>query len=89
MAIYVYRIADGSLYSWCPNDTDPVATPAQLAANGLAAKSGLPPLGPTVGWNAATQTTVPISVVVTGPAPPVSGTIIFNGVTYSVTGTTQ
>ena len=89
MAIYVYSIQDGSLYSWCPNDTDPVATPAQLAANGLASKSGLPALSPTIGWNPATQSTTTVSIVVTGPAPPVSGTIVFNGVTYTVSGTTQ
>jgi hypothetical protein len=57
MAIYVYEIATGVLVSWCPNDTDPVADPATLAANGLASVSGLPALGPTVAWNPSTKTT--------------------------------
>jgi hypothetical protein len=57
MAIYVYNIATGALVSYCPSDTDPVAAAATLAANGLAAVSGLPQLGPTVAWNAATHTT--------------------------------
>lgn len=61
MAIYVYRTADGSLVSWCPNDTDPVASAQQLAAQGLASVSGLPPLGPTVAWNPATHTTVTVT----------------------------
>ncbi len=66
MAIYVYKIADGTLVSWCQNDTDPVASPAQLAAQGLTSVSGLPPLGPTVAWNPATHTT--ITVVAPTPA---------------------
>jgi hypothetical protein len=66
VAIYVYRISDGTLISWCPNDTDPVATPAQLAAQGYASVSGLPVLSSTVAWNAATHTT--ITVVAPTPA---------------------
>lgn len=57
MAIYIYKIADGTLVSWNPNDTDPVAIPAQLTAQGLASASGLPALSPTVGWDAPTHTT--------------------------------
>lgn len=66
MAIYVYSVATGALVSWCPNDTDPVASTAQLTAAGLAAVSGLPALGPTVAWNPATHTTI----TVTAPTPP-------------------
>lgn len=57
MAIYVYNATTGALVSWCPNDTDPVASADVLAANGLASVSGLPALGPTVVWNASTKTT--------------------------------
>ena len=60
MALYVYRIADGSLYSWAPDDTDPVAPDDVLAANGFALVSGLPPLDATHGWDAATKTVVAI-----------------------------
>ncbi len=88
MAIYVYSLSDGSLVSYSPNDTDPVASPARLAANGLAFVSGLPQLSPTVAWNPATHTTRTITPPVIVPAPPISGTIIFNGVSYSITGTT-
>lgn len=66
MALYVYKIADGTLVSWCPNDTDPVADAQTLASNGLAMVSGLPPLGPTVAWSASSKTTV----TVTPPTPP-------------------
>ena len=65
MAIYVYNTTTGALVSWCPNDTDPVADAATLAANGLASVSGLPALGPTVAWNATTKTTQ----TVTAPTP--------------------
>ena len=87
MAIYVYVTNTGALYSYCPNDTDPVAPLATLQKNGLTAVSGLPQLSPTVAWNPASKTTqavVPVAV----SAPPVSGSIVFNGVTYSVSGTT-
>ncbi len=88
MAIYIYNLSDGSLYSWCPKDTDPVANPAQLAANGLGAVSGLPPLSPTVSWIPATLTTSTHLPATTVSAPPVSGTLTFGGVNYTVTGTT-
>ncbi len=65
MAIYVYNTTTGALVSYCPNDTDPVAPAATLAANGFTAVSGLPALGPTVVWNATTKTTA----TVTPPAP--------------------
>jgi len=61
MAIYVYVTATGQLVSWCPNDTDPVASPSQLTAQGYSSVSGLPPLGPTVAWNPATKTTMTVS----------------------------
>ncbi len=86
MAIYIYAISDGSLFSYCPNDTDPIASPTRLAASGLASVSGLPQLSPTVVWNPLTHTTRTIAAA--PPAPPISGTIVFNGVSYSITGTT-
>ncbi len=89
MAIYVYNLSDGSLFSYCPNDTDPVASPERLALNGLAAVSGLPQLSPTVAWNPATHTTRTVTPPVIVPAPPISGTIVFNGVTYVITGSTS
>ncbi len=86
MAIYIYKISDGTLFSYCPNDTDPIASPARLAANGLASVSGLPQLSPTVVWNPLTLTTRTIAAP--PPAPPLSGTIVVGGVTYSIAGTT-
>lgn len=56
MAIYVYRLSDGTLYSWCPNDTDPVAPPSVLANNGFGMVNGLPPL--TQGRFTSTMTTM-------------------------------
>jgi len=66
MAIYVYVTATGVLYSYSPNDTDPVADQATLTANGLTAVSGLPPQGPTVAWSPAQKTTVTVAA----PTPP-------------------
>ncbi len=60
MAIYVYQLSNGALYSYCPNDTDPVADAATLASNGLGVRSGLPQLSPTIGWNPATLTTTTV-----------------------------
>lgn len=88
MAIYVYRLSDGSLYSWCPNDTDPVASASILAANGLASVSGLPALSPTIGWNPATKSTTSVIPVVQ-TAPPMTGTIVVNGITYNMTASTS
>lgn len=65
MALYVYNTSDGSLVSWSPNDTDPVAPPAVLAANGLTKIVGLPPLDGTHAWNTVLKT---VSVVV-APTP--------------------
>ena len=69
MAIYVYNTATGVLVSYCPNDTDPVAPAATLAANGLTAVSGLPALSPTTQWSATSKTVV----TVTAPVAPKTG----------------
>lgn len=66
MALYVYRTADGSLYSWAPNDNVPVADAASLAANGLAVVSGLAPLDPSHAWDVASKTVISV----TPPPPP-------------------
>jgi hypothetical protein len=60
MATYVHRIADGSLYSYNPSDSDPVADDATLAANGLAKVSGLAPIDDTHAWDAATLSIVAV-----------------------------
>ena len=83
MAIYVYVTATGALYSYCPNDTDPVAPADVLIANGLTAASGLPQLSPTMGWSSATKTTVAIVPAVIAP-PTVSGALVINGKSYAV-----
>ena len=57
MAIYVYNTSTGALVSYCPNDTDPVASAGVLTAKGLTAISGLPQLGPTVAWDPVNKTT--------------------------------
>ena len=61
MAIYVYTTATGALYSWAPNDTDPVADAQTLAANGLTAVSGLPALDPSHAWDPATKTVISVT----------------------------
>lgn len=66
MAVYVYNVATGALVSWCPGDTDPVASADVLTANGLASVSGLAALDVTHAWDAATRSVV----VVTAPVPP-------------------
>lgn len=65
MAIYVYNTTTGALVSWCPNDTDPVASNAVLTAAGLTAVSGLAPLDSTHAWNTSTKTVQ----VVAAPTP--------------------
>lgn len=65
MALYVYKSADGSLYSWAPTDSDPVADDATLAANGMAKVSGLPAIDSSHSWD-ATQKSI---VNVTPPTP--------------------
>jgi hypothetical protein len=64
MAIYVYNTTTGALVSYCPNDTDPVAPAATLAANGLTAVSGLPALSPTTQWSASSKTVVTVTAPV-------------------------
>ena len=60
MAIYVYQITDGSLYSWCPSDDDPVADDATLEANGFDKVIGLPPLDASHAWDASTLTVLEV-----------------------------
>src|ERR1019366_2112117 len=67
MAVYVFDTTSGALVSYCPNDTDPVAANQVLTAAGLSVVTGLPPLGPTVAWNAGAKTTN----TVVAPAVPV------------------
>lgn len=61
MALYVYAVADGSLVSWCAGDNDPVAPDEVLAARGLAAVRGLPPLDETHAWDASTKTVIEVT----------------------------
>lgn len=68
MAAYIYSVTDGSLYSWVPNDDDPVADAATLAANNLNIVTGLPPLDETHVWDANTLSVIEIAV----PPPVVS-----------------
>lgn len=65
MAIYVYLTATGALYSWSPNDSDPVADAPTLAANGMTAVAGLPALDGTHQWDATTKTVVTVSAPAT------------------------
>ncbi len=68
MAIYVYVTATGALHSYIPDSVTIAAAQAsgQLASNailtakGFTAVDGLPPLGPTVAWDAPTHTTVTV-----------------------------
>ena len=66
MAIYIYASATGALFSYCPNDTDPVAPANVLAANGLTAITGQPQLDSTHQWSPASKTV--ITVVAPTPA---------------------
>jgi hypothetical protein len=61
MAQYVYVTATGALYSWTPNDTDPVADSETLAANGLAVVSGLAALDSSHAWSASGKTVVSVT----------------------------
>lgn len=73
MAIYIYTIATGQLYSYIPQNvtiaaaqaSGQLADSATLANNGLAAIDGLPPQDSTHQWNPATLTVV----TVTAPVP--------------------
>jgi len=61
MALYVYRISDGLLISWSPNDSDPVASDAVLTAKGWAKVTGLLPLDDTHAWDAPTHSVVVVA----------------------------
>jgi len=61
MALYVYKISDGTLVSWSPNDSDPVSSDATLAARGFAKVTGLLPLDSTHTWDAPTHTVVVVA----------------------------
>lgn len=61
MAVYVYNTTTGALYSWSPNDTDPVASADVLAAAGLAAVSGLVALDASHAWDATTKTVITVT----------------------------
>jgi hypothetical protein len=61
MAIYVYNATTGALVSWCPNDTDPIASADVLLAQGLTSVSGLPALDSTHAWSANTKTIVTVT----------------------------
>ncbi len=65
MAICIYRISDGSLYSWSPDDNAIVASDEDLALRGLAKVTGVYALDSTHAWDAATHTVV----VVVAPTP--------------------
>lgn len=88
MAAYIYMLSDGALYSTCPSSNDPIAPAATLAANGMGVFYG-PALSPTVGWSPGLKTTIVTVATTPITAPPVTGTLVFNGVTYVVAGTTQ
>ena len=68
MAIYVFRTADGTLFSEIPDTvtiaqaqaSGQLASAQQLSAAGFSAIDGLPALSPTVAWNAATKTTITV-----------------------------
>ena len=69
MAIYVYRSAGGGLVSWDPTPlglgaaqaAGIVASDARLAAGGLTAADGLPPLDDTHVWDAAAHTVATVA----------------------------
>ncbi len=61
MAVCIYRISDGSLYSWSPYDNAVVATDEDLALRGLAKVTGVYALDSTHAWDAATHTVIVVS----------------------------
>jgi hypothetical protein len=72
MATYIYD-QNGNLYSWNASDGDPVASETELALNGLAAVTGLPPLDEMHVWNPATLTVDELAA----PPPPIVTTARF------------
>lgn len=73
MPVFIYRVADGSLYSWSPDDGGQVASDADLTANGLAKTTGPDAIDAGHDWDAATKTVVavtpalPSKTIGTGP----------------------
>jgi hypothetical protein len=63
MAIYIYMNADGTLHSYCPNDTDPVASDAVLAAQGMTALKGQPPLDATHQWDPPSKSVITVAAL--------------------------
>lgn len=61
MAIYIYRNTDGALVSYCPNDTDQVASADILAAKGLTAVYGLAQSDATHAWDPVTKTVISVT----------------------------
>ena len=69
MAIMVYKLADGSAYSYIPDNltipqaqaSGQLSSNAQLAANGFGA-AAIAALSPTTQWNPATLTTITVPV---------------------------
>lgn len=62
MAICIYKLADGSLQSYCPNDTDQVADDAAIAAQGFGKFVGQAIDG-THAWDAASRTVIVVAAV--------------------------
>jgi hypothetical protein len=73
MATYVYSIADGTLYSWNPTDTDQVASATDLTKAGLAVVDKLPALDDSHVWNAETKTVDILDVPVPKSTPIATG----------------
>ncbi len=61
MALYVYRVSDGMLISWSPDDDAPVASDLVLTAKGFAKVTGLLPLDNTHAWDAPTHSVVVVA----------------------------
>ena len=64
MSTYVYRLSDGSLYSW-GDDGGPIASDAELAAKGMAKVTGLAAIDQTHAWDITTHSVI----VVIAPTP--------------------
>lgn len=62
MAICIYKIADGSLQSYCQNDTDPVADDATIAAQGFGKYVGLA-VDNTHAWDPLSKTVIVVAAV--------------------------
>lgn len=62
MAIYVFRNSDGALISYCPADTDPVASADVLTAKGFSALTGAPPLDATHTWDTVSRNVIAVAI---------------------------